>query len=82
MSNIVLILLREHYPGKNSMQCCRKGSRKHCIGKILCNVVLILLGHHSIRNTLCNVVPESPNNIAQKEIQAMLSKKHMVNAFT
>ena len=34
--NVVLILLRQHCTGQNTMQCCLRGSKQHCTGKILC----------------------------------------------
>ena len=41
--------------------------------KILCSVVLILLGQHCAGKSLCNVVLEAPNNIAKENNQSMLS---------
>ena len=55
------------------MQYCSKGSRQHYTGKIICNV-LILMGQHCTGKTLCIVVPEPQDNIAQEQIQAMLSE--------
>ena len=62
------------------MQCCPRCSRQHCIRKILRNVVLILLGQHCTGKTLCNVVPEAPNNIAQEKIEAMSSEGAFKNS--
>ena len=40
----VLILLRQHCTGQNSMQCCLRGSRQHCIRKRLVRFCLHTLG--------------------------------------
>ena len=47
---VVLIILRQRCTGQNPIQCCPGGSRQQCIGKSLCNIVLILLGQHCIKN--------------------------------
>ena len=39
---------KQHCTSKNPMQCCSRGSRQLCIKKVLCNVVLILLGQYCI----------------------------------
>ena len=69
-------------PG-TTFQCClgRWAPGNITQEKILCNVVLILLGQHCTGKTLSSVVPEAPDNIAQEKIQAMLSEQHLVTPF-
>ena len=69
----------QHCTGQNSMQCCPKVSRQFFTAKILFNVVLILMGQHCTQKTLCNVVPEALDNIAQEKIQVMSSEQHLVS---
>ena len=42
--------------------------------KVPCSVVLIRLGQHCTRKTLCNVVLEAPDNIAQAKSFSLLSE--------
>ena len=69
LHNAALILSRQHYTGKNLKQCCTRGSRQQCTGKILFNVVIILLRQHCTwKKTLCNVVQEARDNITHEKI--------------
>ena len=57
----------QYCPGKNPAQCCLRGSRQYCTWQIL--VQCCPRGKHLVRvNTLCNVVEEAPDNIAQEKI--------------
>ena len=78
LCNFVLILQGQHCTSQNPMQCCLRCSRQHSIRKILCNVLLVLLGQHCTGKTLCNVVPEPPNNIVQEKIQTISSEQHLM----
>ena len=49
---------------KNPVQPCLRGSRRHGAAKNLSNVVFILLKHYCT----CNVVIETPENIALEKI--------------
>ena len=41
----------------------------------MCNIALVLLGQHCTGKTLCNVVSEAPNDIAQENVvESMLSE--------
>ena len=40
----MLILLGQHCTDQNPLQYCLRGSRQHCTEKVLCNILLILLG--------------------------------------
>ena len=48
------------------MQCCPRGSRQHCMKKILCNFALILLVRQV--KTLSHVVQEAPDKFASEKI--------------
>ena len=75
---------RQHCKRKKNIPRTTLHRPKPCamLSERLCNVVLILLGHLCTGKTLCNVVPEGPDNIAQEKIQVMLSEQHLVTAFT
>ena len=78
---------RQHCIRKNLVQCClnTSGATLHrskpfaMLSERLWNVVLILLGHLCTRKTLCNIVPEAPDNIAQEKVlfNVVLKLLHM-----
>ena len=62
------------------MQCCPRGSRQLCIRKMFHPI----LTAYAIL-VLCNVVPETPSNISQENIQiiqGMSFEQHLVTLFT
>ena len=69
------------------MQCCLNTPRTTLhrsksyamLSERLCSVVLILLGHLCTGKTICNVVPEAPDNIAQEKSCSMLSESSWDN---
>ena len=68
--NVAVIFLGQHYTGKNVAHEAAKNIAQE---KILCSVVLILLGQNSTGKTLCNVVLEAADNNAQGKSFSMLS---------
>ena len=71
----MLILLGQHHTGQIPFTMFSEKfqtilQRK----KILRNVVVVLLGQHRTGKTLCNVIRNVPDNIAQEKPSAMLSE--------
>ena len=52
LCNFALILLGQYCTGENSMPCCPRGFRQHCISTILCSFVSLLLGQLSTGQNL------------------------------
>ena len=61
------------------MQYCPRGSRQHCIRKNLVHFCLNTPGTPLHRKSLCNIVPEALDNIAQEKIlfNVVLKLLHM-----
>ena len=60
----------QRFTGKNLVQCWPRDSRQQCTGKILFHFVSTLLGQHCTgKETLYDVVQETPDNIAQEKTQ-------------
>ena len=91
---VVLILWGQHGAGQNPVQCCPRGSRQHCTGKILCKILckvfFIFMGQHGTGKAYAILSQRlhftdnrqhcsiAPDNIAQEKIQAMFSEQHLV----
>ena len=68
--NVVLILSGQHCTSKGLVQCCPRGCRQHCTDKNPVQYCLNTYFWNNIPqvNTSCNVVLETPGNIAQEKI--------------
>ena len=55
---------------------------EHCTGQNTMQCCRRDSRQFCIGKILCNVVPESPNNIVQENIQPISSKQNLVTAFT
>ena len=68
--NVVLILSGQHCTSKSLVQCCPRGCRQHCTDKnpVQCCLNTYFWNNIPQVNTSCNVVLETPGNIAQEKI--------------
>ena len=75
------LVFGQHCTGQNPMQCCPRGSRQHCIGKIMCINVSTLLGPYFTGKNPMQCCPRGAKQHCTGTIKVMLPEQHLVTLF-